>query len=100
MTLKEKKMEAELNNTLNTFEKTLVALQGKLSQAESFKLRAEYIELKYDVIKLILRANRKDAFDFDTFQDLSKISSPMLKLETKAIAKAKSSNAKKLKWIL
>ena len=75
------KMEAELNETLNRFEHKLLAAQEKMSPEDAYKLKSEYIELKYDFIKYLLRAFsplRGEKFDFDVYQDLAKASSPML----------------------
>ena len=74
-------MEAELNETLNRFEHKLLAAQEKMSPEDAYKLKSEYIELKYDFIKYLLRAFsplRGEKFDFDVYQDLAKASSPML----------------------
>lgn len=80
--MKKERIEVELNNTLNHFEEVLLSMYDRLSMAERFKLRAEYVDLKYDIIKFILRVNsplKGEDFSFDDFQDLAKLSSPMLK---------------------
>ena len=75
------KMEVELNETLNRFEHILLAAQDRMSAEDAYKLKSEYIDLKYDFIKYLLRAFsplRNEKFDFEVYQDLAKASSPML----------------------
>tara|TARA_B100000073_G_scaffold347949_1_gene364179 strand:+ start:480 stop:755 length:276 start_codon:yes stop_codon:yes gene_type:complete len=72
----DKKTEELLNETLNRFEGKLLGVFEKLTPEERWKLKDEYVELKYDFIKYLLRADRN--FDFDEFQNMAKKESPLL----------------------
>jgi len=72
-------MEQRLNDILNDFERNLVAsFKGERSD---YKLKNDYIDLKYDFMKLLLEATHKEPsnFSFDLFQEKVKKTSPLMK---------------------
>lgn len=72
-------MEQRLNDILNAFERNLVAsFKGERSD---YNLKNDYIDLKYDFMKLLLEAVHKEPihFSFDLFQEKVKNSSPLMK---------------------
>ena len=72
-------MEKRLNDILNAFETNLVAsFKGERSD---YNLKNDYIDLKYDFMKLLLEAIHKEPskFSFDLFQEKVKKTSPLMK---------------------
>ena len=72
-------MEQRLNDILNAFEANLVAnFKGERSD---YNLKNDYIDLKYDFVKLLLEATHKEPtnFSFDLFHDKVKATSPLMK---------------------
>tara|TARA_Y100000356_G_C11182082_1_gene247427 strand:- start:32 stop:301 length:270 start_codon:yes stop_codon:yes gene_type:complete len=72
-------MEQRLNDILNAFETNLVAsFKGERSD---YNLKNDYIDLKYDFMKLLLEATHKEPskFSFDLFQEKVKKTSPLMK---------------------
>lgn len=72
-------MEDRLNTILNTFERNLVAsFKGEVSD---YSLKNNYLDLKYDFMKLLLEATHREpsSFSFDLFQDKVKKTSPLMK---------------------
>jgi len=72
-------MEQRLNDILNDFERNLVAsFKGERSD---YNLKNDYIDLKYDFMKLLLEATHKEPskFSFDLFQEKVKKTSPLMK---------------------
>ena len=72
-------MEKRLNDILNAFETNLVAsFKGERSD---YNLKNDYIDLKYDFMKLLLEATHKEPskFSFDLFQEKVKKTSPLMK---------------------
>ena len=56
--MEKNKMEQRLNDILNAFERNLVAsFKGERSD---YNLKNDYIDLKYDFMKLLLEATHKD----------------------------------------
>jgi len=71
-------METRLVQVFNKAEQSILDnFQGKRS---NFGLKQDIIDLKYDVVKLILEATHrdKDPFNFDVFVDRQKKTSPFL----------------------
>lgn len=72
-------MEQRLNDILNAFERNLVAsFKGERSD---YNLKNDYIDLKYDFVKLLLEATHKEPtnFSFDLFHEKVKKTSPLMK---------------------
>ena len=72
-------MEQRLSDILNHFETNLVAsFKGERSD---YNLKNDYIDLKYDFMKLLLEATHKEPskFNFDLFQEKVKKTSPLMK---------------------
>mgnify|MGYP000081286077 FL=1 len=72
-------MEQRLNDILNAFERNLVAsFKGERSD---YNLKNDYIDLKYDFMKLLLEATHREPsnFSFDLFQEKVKKTSPLMK---------------------
>ena len=76
---KENNMESRLVEIFNNFEQSVLDnFQGKRS---NFGLKQDVIDLKYDVVKLLLEATHKkdiSPFHFDLFVDKQKGTSPFL----------------------
>jgi hypothetical protein len=75
----ENKMEQRLNDILNAFEASLVAsFKGEKSD---YSLKNNYLDLKYDFMKLLLEATHREPseFNFDLFQSKVKKTSPLMK---------------------
>jgi hypothetical protein len=70
-------MEERLNTILNIFEKSLV--ENHKGERSDHGLKNDYLDLKYDFIKLLLEASHRGPsdFSFDLFQDKVKKSSPL-----------------------
>ena len=71
-------MEHRLNEILNKFEQALVEnFKGKRSD---YNLKNDYVDLKYDFVKLLLEATHKEPtnFSFDLFHDKVKATSPLM----------------------
>ena len=82
-------MEDKLVECLEKFESSFVDYTKK--RKSDFSLKSDYIELKYEIVKLFLSAvNETIDFDFDTFVEKQK-SLPLLKEE---LSKRSKSNAK------
>tara|TARA_B100000287_G_scaffold419429_1_gene457624 strand:+ start:425 stop:664 length:240 start_codon:yes stop_codon:yes gene_type:complete len=72
-------MEDKLVECLEKFESSFVDYTKK--RKSDFSLKSDYIELKYEIVKLFLSAvNETIDFDFDTFVEKQK-SLPLLKEE-------------------
>jgi len=72
-------MEEKLVECLEKFESSFVEYTNK--KKSDFSLKSDYIELKYDIVKLFLSAVDETVdFDFDTFVEKQK-SLPLLKEE-------------------
>ena len=72
-------MEHRLNDILNEFERNLVAsFKGEISD---YSLKNNYLDLKYDFMKLLLEATHREPseFNFDLFQSKVKKTSPLMK---------------------
>jgi hypothetical protein len=72
-------MEQRLNDILNAFERNLVAsFKGERSD---YNLKNDYIDLKYEFMKLLLEATHREPvhFSFDLFQEKVKDTSPLMK---------------------
>ena len=72
-------MEQRLSDILNHFETNLVAsFKGERSD---YNLKNDYIDLKYDFLKLLLEATHRQPteFNFDLFQEKVKKTSPLMK---------------------
>jgi len=72
-------MEDRLNTILNEFERNLVAsFKGEKSD---YGLKNDYLDLKYDFMKLLLEATHREPseFSFDLFQSKVKKTSPLMK---------------------
>jgi len=70
--------EQRLVNILNTFEESL--LKKFKGDTTNFSLKNSYIDLKYEVVKLLLEATHREAsnFSFDLFVEKAKESSPLM----------------------
>lgn len=76
-------MEHRLNEILNVFELALIAnFKGDKSD---YSLKNDYIDMKYEFLKLLLEATHREPtnFSFDLFQDKVKATSPLLKEDFK-----------------
>ncbi len=76
-------MEHRLNEILNIFEHALIAnFKGEKSD---YSLKNDYIDMKYEFLKLLLEATHKEPtnFSFDLFQDKVKATSPLMKEDFK-----------------
>ena len=72
-------MEQRLNDILNAFETSLVAsFKGEKSD---YSLKNDYLDLKYDFMKLLLETTHREPvhFSFDLFQSKVKKTSPLMK---------------------
>jgi len=86
-------MEQRLNDILNAFERNLVAsFKGERSD---YNLKNDYIDLKYDFVKLLLEATHKEPtdFSFDLFHDKVKATSPLMKDNFKKFPKYETEEA-------
>ena len=74
-------MEHRLNEILNKFEQAMI--ENFKEERSDYKLKNDYIDLKYDFLKLILEATHKDSpeFNLDLFQSKVKTSSPLWKVD-------------------
>lgn len=70
-------MEERLNTILNTFEQALV--DNHSGERSDHGLKNDYLDLKYDFIKLLLEASHGEPtdFNFDLFQGKVRKSSPL-----------------------
>ena len=72
-------MEQRLNDILNVFEKALI--ENFKGDKSDYSLKNDYIDLKYDFVKLLLEATHKEPtnFSFDLFHEKVKKTSPLMK---------------------
>jgi len=71
-------MEERLNTILNIFERSLI--ENQRGERSDHGLKNDYIDMKYDFLKLLLEAtHRKEgsSFNFDLFQEKVKKTSPL-----------------------
>jgi len=71
-------MEDRLNTILNIFERALV--ENFKGEKSDYSLKNDYIDMKYDFLKLLLEATHKEPanFSFDLFQEKVKSTSPLM----------------------
>tara|TARA_R110002110_G_scaffold268089_1_gene483921 strand:+ start:191 stop:460 length:270 start_codon:yes stop_codon:yes gene_type:complete len=72
-------MEDRLNTILNIFERALV--ENHHGKRSDYGLKNDYLDLKYEFLKLMLEASHEDSnkFNLDSFQKKVKMSSPLWK---------------------
>jgi len=72
-------MEDRLNTILNIFERALV--ENFKGEKSDYSLKNDYIDMKYDFLKLLLEATHKEPtnFSFDLFQEKVKATSPLMR---------------------
>ena len=72
-------MEQRLNDILNIFEQALI--DNFKGEKSDYALKNDYIDMKYEFLKLLLEATHAEPtkFSFDLFQDKVKRSSPLMK---------------------
>ncbi len=70
-------MEERLNTILNIFERSLI--ENQRGERSDYGLKNDYIDMKYDFLKLLLDATHKQPteFNFDLFQEKVKRTSPL-----------------------
>jgi len=70
-------MEARLNKILNAFEKAMI--ENFKGERSDYNLKNNYLDLKYDFMKLLLEAThtQPSGFNFDLFHNKVKKSSPL-----------------------
>ena len=70
-------MEDRLNTILNIFERSLI--ENQRGERSDHGLKNDYIDMKYDFLKLLLEATHKEPtqFNFDLFQEKVKKTSPL-----------------------
>jgi len=70
-------MEDRLNTILNIFERALI--ENQRGERSDYTLKNDYIDMKYDFLKLLLEATHKQPteFNFDLFQEKVKRTSPL-----------------------
>ena len=90
--MKEKKFDLELGEIFNTFEKQMLKyMENPMPSAECFGFKNNYIDLKYDVVKLFMQAVNQHhfhgslEFDFEAFKDKQRVESPLLKVDVRKI---------------
>ena len=71
-------MEARLVEIFNKLEESM--LKNFNGERSNFGLKQDFIDLKYDVVKIVLEATHrdKDPFSFDLFVERQKRTSPFL----------------------
>jgi len=71
-------MEERLNTILNIFERALV--ENFKGERSDYGLKNDYIDMKYEFLKLLLEATHREPnnFSFDLFQDKVKTTSPLM----------------------
>ena len=70
-------MEDRLNTILNIFERSLI--ENQRGERSDYGLKNDYIDMKYEFLKLLLEATHKGPtdFSFDLFQEKGKRTSPL-----------------------
>lgn len=90
--MKEKKYDLELGDIFNTFEKQMLKfMENPMPSSNCFGFKNNYIDLKYDVVKLFMQAVTQSQFhgsldfDFEAFKDKQRVESPLLKVDVRKI---------------
>ena len=76
-------MEERLNTILNIFERSLI--ENQRGERSDYGLKNDYIDMKYEFLKLLLDATHKGPtdFSFDLFQEKVKKTSPLWQVDYK-----------------